>query len=146
MMTCPKLVSRKWWPVQNLSVGNDDLSKTCQSNPLTCPKLVSEKCWPSTVVSYWLQTEGEHRLLTTAHSHIDWLTRLRIERDPTPAELHPEQPGIDPLATLFTGSSYLNDKFWTGKFVWLTCFGQVIISYWQVLDRSSLLTDKIYTG
>ena len=38
LMTCPKLVRKKGSPVQNSSEGNDNLFKTCQSNPLICPK------------------------------------------------------------------------------------------------------------
>ena len=36
-------------------------------------------------------------------------------------------------------SSFFSDKFWTGKCVWLTSFGQVTISYWQAMGNSSLL-------
>ena len=43
-MTCPKLVSRKWWAVQNSSVKPTYLSKTCQIKMITQHIIVFRHC------------------------------------------------------------------------------------------------------
>ena len=71
----PKLVSGKYYSVQNVSVKNVTWSKMCLWKKLLGPKCISGTC-------YWFQNMKNYTLLVTFSTEIFWsLTRLGTSRN-----------------------------------------------------------------